>query len=106
MSKRQKTSAASRGRVTRFTNIRLLRGDAFVDEDLWVRDGRIIDPQSRFWEAADAKEFMADEVVDGGGCIVAPGFIDVQINGAFGIDFSSTSINSADIDRVVRMQNR
>ena len=46
-------------------------------EDLWVREGRILDPEKLFF---DEKGF-ADERVDCEGSIVAPGFIDVQING-------------------------
>lgn len=49
-------------------------------EDLWVRGGRILDPEKLFFE----ERRVADEQRDCGGCIVAPGFIDVQINGAPG----------------------
>ena len=91
-----------RSKVKRFTNARVLRDNRFIAEDLWVRDGRIIDPQSRFWEAADAKEFFADEVTDCKGGILAPSFIDVQINGAFGIDFSSPTITTEQIHNVSR----
>ena len=65
-------------------------------------DGRIIDPQSRFWEAADANEFFADETMDCKGGIIAPSFIDVQINGAFGIDFSSPAITTEEVHQVSR----
>ena len=47
-------------------------------EDLWVRGGRILDPEKLFFE----ERRVADEQRDCGGCILAPGFIDVQINGA------------------------
>ncbi|KAM6962449.1 N-acetylglucosamine-6-phosphate deacetylase [Aplochiton taeniatus] len=53
-------------------------------EDLWVRDGRILDPEKLFYD----EEGFADIRVDCEGCIIAPGFIDVQINGGYGIDFS------------------
>lgn len=46
-------------------------------EDLWVRGGRILDPERLFFE----ERLVADERRDCGGCILAPGFIDVQING-------------------------
>lgn len=47
-------------------------------EDLWVREGRILDPEKLFFE----ERLVADQQRDCGGCILAPGFIDVQINGA------------------------
>uniref|UniRef100_A0A4W2BNI2 N-acetylglucosamine-6-phosphate deacetylase n=1 Tax=Bos indicus x Bos taurus TaxID=30522 RepID=A0A4W2BNI2_BOBOX len=56
-------------------------------EDLWVRGGRILDPEKLFFE----ERRVADEQRDCGGCILAPGFIDVQINGGFGVDFSQAS---------------
>ncbi|KAG8506379.1 TBC1 domain family member 24, partial [Galemys pyrenaicus] len=56
-------------------------------EDLWVRGGRILDPEKLFFE----ERRVADERRDCGGCILAPGFIDVQINGGFGVDFSQAT---------------
>lgn len=56
-------------------------------EDLWVRGGRILDPERLFFE----ERLVADEQRDCGGCILAPGFIDVQINGGFGVDFSQAT---------------
>ncbi|XP_037670260.1 N-acetylglucosamine-6-phosphate deacetylase isoform X3 [Choloepus didactylus] len=78
---------AARAPVLRFTNCRLLRGRALLREDLWVREGRILDPEKLFFE--ERRE--ADEQRDCGGRILAPGFIDVQINGGFGVDFSQAA---------------
>lgn len=64
--------------VLQFTNCRILRGGTLLREDLWVRGGRILDPEKLFFE----ERRVADEQRDCGGRILAPGFIDVQINGA------------------------
>lgn len=76
--------------VIQLINCLLVRADSdtLVKEHLWLQNGKIIDPQGRFWEANDNKSFAADVVIDCGGLIIAPGFIDIQINGAFGVDFS------------------
>ncbi|XP_058426252.1 N-acetylglucosamine-6-phosphate deacetylase isoform X4 [Diceros bicornis minor] len=78
---------AVRAPVLQFTNCRILRGRALLWEDLWVRGGRILDPEKLFFE----ERRVADEQRDCGGCILAPGFIDVQINGGFGVDFSQAT---------------
>ncbi len=36
-----------------------------LSSQLFVSAGKIIDPQSRFWEAKQIKEFAADEVRQG-----------------------------------------
>lgn len=77
--------------ITQFVNCRILRNHQLQKEDLWVREGRILDPEKLFF---DEKGF-ADERVDCEGNIVAPGFIDVQINGGFGVDFSQPSEDAA-----------
>uniref|UniRef100_A0A8C6WP15 N-acetylglucosamine-6-phosphate deacetylase n=1 Tax=Neogobius melanostomus TaxID=47308 RepID=A0A8C6WP15_9GOBI len=77
--------------ITQFVNCRILRDHRLQREDLWVREGRILDPEKLFF---DEKGF-ADERVDCGGKIVAPGFIDVQINGGFGVDFSQPTAEVA-----------
>uniref|UniRef100_F7CUP3 N-acetylglucosamine-6-phosphate deacetylase n=1 Tax=Mus musculus TaxID=10090 RepID=F7CUP3_MOUSE len=73
--------------VLQFTNCRILRGGTLLREDLWVRGGRILDPEKLFFE----ERRVADEQRDCGGRILAPGFIDVQINGGFGVDFSKAT---------------
>jgi len=82
--------------------VRVLRDHKLVEDDLWIRDGVVIDPMRRFWEAHTTKEFVADEVIDGGGSIVAPGFLDLQINGGFGVDFSNPDITKQDVEYVSR----
>lgn len=77
--------------ITQFVNCRILRNHQLQREDLWVREGQILDPEKLFF---DEKGF-ADERVDCEGNIVAPGFIDVQINGGFGVDFSQPSAEVA-----------
>uniref|UniRef100_UPI0037E9008A N-acetylglucosamine-6-phosphate deacetylase n=1 Tax=Semicossyphus pulcher TaxID=241346 RepID=UPI0037E9008A len=73
--------------ITQFINCRILRDHRLQREDLWVRDGRILDPEKLFFD----EQGYADKRVDCEGRIIAPGFIDVQINGGYGIDFSRGS---------------
>lgn len=81
------TTAISGPRVTKFTNGYLLQNGHLVPGDLWISSGtgRIISPQSAFYSA----HLTADRTVDLDGRILAPGFIDVQINGSHNFDFST-----------------
>ncbi|XP_031554575.1 N-acetylglucosamine-6-phosphate deacetylase-like [Actinia tenebrosa] len=74
-------------KLYKFFNCRLLRDGALIREDLWIRSGKILDPREVFWH----EKMQADVEIDCGGLILAPGFIDVQINGGFGVDFSTPS---------------
>ncbi|XP_038151206.1 N-acetylglucosamine-6-phosphate deacetylase [Cyprinodon tularosa] len=73
--------------IRRFVNCRILRGHALQREDLWVREGKILDPEKLFFD----EQGYADQLVDCEDSIIAPGFIDVQINGGYGVDFSQPS---------------
>uniref|UniRef100_A0A3Q0SL49 N-acetylglucosamine-6-phosphate deacetylase n=1 Tax=Amphilophus citrinellus TaxID=61819 RepID=A0A3Q0SL49_AMPCI len=73
--------------ITQFINCRILRDNELQSEDLWVREGKILDPEKLFFD----EQGYADTRVDCEGSIIAPGFIDVQINGGYGIDFSQPS---------------
>lgn len=49
-----------------------------------MRDGKIVDPEKIFFE----EKSTPDVRIDCDGLIIAPGFIDIQINGGYGVDFS------------------
>ncbi|KAK7887638.1 N-acetyl-glucosamine-6-phosphate deacetylase [Exophiala xenobiotica] len=71
----------------KFTNGYLLKDGQLVPGDLWVssQTGRIMSPQTAFYSS----RLTADKIVDLEGKILAPGFIDVQINGSHNFDFST-----------------
>ena len=76
-------------RLTRFTNARLAVGNELQARDLWVDSstGKIADAQTAFYDDGHA----AVRIVDLGGKILAPGFIECQLNGGYGFDFSVPS---------------
>jgi N-acetylglucosamine-6-phosphate deacetylase len=64
--------------ITRFFNGKILKDHSIKQGDLWVADGKIISPASQTDKEIDLNEWL-----------VAPGYIDLQINGGFGRDFST-----------------
>ncbi|XP_074650123.1 N-acetylglucosamine-6-phosphate deacetylase-like isoform X2 [Tubulanus polymorphus] len=75
--------------IIRFTNCHILRQHKIVKDDLWVRDGKFLDPNKLFFE----EKGWSDVIVDCFGATISPGYIDLQINGGFGIDFSLDTEN-------------
>jgi len=75
--------------VVQFHNCYILRNGKVIREDLWTRNGKIINPEPLFF---DEKNY-ADVRINCGNILISPGFIDVQINGGFGIDFSDPNEN-------------
>lgn len=61
-----------------YRGAKLVRNHALIQEDLWVVNGKIAPPQPK-----------ADKIHSVEGKIIAPGYIDLQINGAFGVDFAT-----------------
>ena len=68
-------------KITKFTNCRLVIGNELVEQDLWVSSatGKIVRSQEIFY----GENVVPDITIDLGGKIIAPGLIDVQLNGAF-----------------------
>ncbi|KAF8622659.1 hypothetical protein AX15_006770 [Amanita polypyramis BW_CC] len=70
-----------------FTNCLLSQEDGnLTEKDLWVneRRGVIVDPQKTFYLTKE----RPDTIIDLGGHILSPGYIDLQLNGGYGFDFS------------------
>ena len=78
--------AGSRNVVTKFTNGYLLKEGRLVAGDLWIssESGRILSSQTAFY----GSHATPDNIVELQGKILSPGFIDVQLNGGHGFDFS------------------
>ncbi|XP_054156712.1 N-acetylglucosamine-6-phosphate deacetylase-like [Oppia nitens] len=75
--------------IIRFTNCQILRDHKIISEDLWVRNGKIINPEPIYY----LEKRLADIVIDCNNRLIAPGYIDLQINGHFGYDFSNCDID-------------
>lgn len=83
--------------IVKFTNCIILRDHDLVTEDIWVRNGKIIDPEPIFFD----EKRLPDKVVDCEGFLLAPGLIDLQINGGFGVDFSRDITNPGSADACI-----
>lgn len=54
-------------------------GEKLEKQDIWVREGRIVDPQQLFFRERKSPDY----VINCSNHIVSPGFIDIQINGVY-----------------------
>ncbi|XP_031848829.1 N-acetylglucosamine-6-phosphate deacetylase [Nomia melanderi] len=70
--------------LKQFYNCRILRNGKIWFEDLWVRNGKIVDPEKIFYD----EKIKPNIKIDCKGALISPGYIDLQINGGFGIDFT------------------
>ncbi|XP_062137927.1 N-acetylglucosamine-6-phosphate deacetylase [Drosophila sulfurigaster albostrigata] len=85
--------------LLQFINCRLVRNHQLIHDDLWVRDGKIINPEPVFFD----EQTKAHRRIDCKGAIIAPGYIDVQINGGYGVDFSyDKDTTEAGVTKVAR----
>ena len=94
----------SRDRITKFTNCRILKGDELVEQDLWVSSGsgKIVRSQELFYDQLA----VPDETINLGGRIISPGLIDVQLNGAFGFNFSQIPEDPLTYAKSLRQVNK
>lgn len=77
--------------LTKFTNCFVLRNGRIIKEDFWVRNGKIENPEHIFY----VEQVDADVIVNCDNGLIAPGFIDIQVNGGWGVDFSYDTENVA-----------
>ena len=70
---------SGKGDIKQFVNCRILYDHQIIREDLWVRDGKILNPEKLFFD----DRLAADYQIDCNNAIISPGFIDVQINGKY-----------------------
>ncbi|KAL4784275.1 hypothetical protein BJX76DRAFT_223940 [Aspergillus varians] len=95
---------APHSRVIKFTNCRIVKGEDLVEQDVWIdsTSGKILRDQEAFY----GLHLSPDEVIDLGGCILAPGLIDCQLNGAQGFDFSVPQPSKDKYDEGLRVVNK
>lgn len=67
----------SESKIIRFKNCRILRDHQIIGEDLWVRNGKIVDPEPIYY----LERRLPDITIDCKDLLIAPGYIDLQING-------------------------
>ena len=72
-------SSLHQNKIIQFINCRILFKGEIIKEDLWVRDGLILNPEKIFF----AERRAADVKIDCKNLILSPGFIDLQINGEY-----------------------
>lgn len=72
-------------------------GQVFPDSTLVIENGKIIyaGPQK------DAPNLKGIRTIDGHGCSIAPGYIDLQLNGGFGKDFTSDPGSMIEVARLL-----
>ncbi|XP_047003376.1 N-acetylglucosamine-6-phosphate deacetylase isoform X1 [Schistocerca americana] len=74
----------TQSQLLQFVNCSILRNHEIIWEDIWVRGGKIVNPEKMFFD----EKISADVQIDCRGALISPGFIELQINGGFGVDFS------------------
>lgn len=72
-------SCTAESAVYQYRNCQILWNHQLIREDLWVRNGVILNPEKLFFDERKA----ADIQIDCNDSIIAPGYIDVQINGIY-----------------------
>lgn len=77
--------------LIQFANARLVEGDRLVSKSLWVDSVAGI-----FVSPPDPAPVVAS-TIDLQDRIVSPGFIDLQINGAYGFDFSEDATEDGEV---------
>ena len=81
------TDGKGNGLYLKFKNCYILQDHQIIKDDLWVCDGKILNPEKVFFDT----KVTADIQIDCNQSIISPGFIDVQCNGKLYLYISVTS---------------
>ena len=63
--------------IIQYTNCVQLKDHKLVQDDFWVRNGIIINPEVLFY----VEKLQSHKIIDCKGALICPGYIDTQING-------------------------
>ena len=74
-----------------------LRGRIVADREIWP-EGTVLLEGSTIAEVS-REPLNADEIHEYPGCFVAPGFVDLQVNGSFGVDVASEAERVPELSR-------
>lgn len=74
-----------------------LRGRIITDHEVWP-EGTVLLEGSTIAEVS-REPLNADEIHEYPGCFVAPGFVDLQVNGSFGVDVASEAERVPELSR-------
>jgi N-acetylglucosamine-6-phosphate deacetylase len=84
--------------IIKLLNCRLIKGSKLVSNNyLWIQNGRVIDGETLFF----THQLCPDLEINCGGLVLASGFVELQLNGAFGYDFT----NESDVDKCLDTVN-
>lgn len=72
------SAVCSRNEIIQFKNCRLIRNHQIIVDDLWIQNGKIINPEPVFFD----QKIFSHRQIDCNDALIAPGFIDIQINGS------------------------
>lgn len=64
-------------KLIQFRNCKILRNHEIISDDIWVRNGLIVNPEKVFFDEKN----LAHQQIDCKGALICPGFIELQING-------------------------
>ncbi|ENN72966.1 hypothetical protein YQE_10409, partial [Dendroctonus ponderosae] len=62
------------GKLYQFINCNILSDHKIIQEDIWVRNGKIVDPEKIFFD----EKISADVKIDCANKLIVPGFIEIQ----------------------------